>query len=242
MAKSSIDVLKGGVVATYNREDRSENKLFKYSGVSSSKLFPHAKREGIASILDSGIKRGDARKREYALGQGAVSMKFYHEDGSEIVGEDATLNIGGMNFTPSSDGTFRMVDEKWLNEVSEIEFARRKYIASIAYRMVTDEVFSKTIGVLDKTKFEELCTNAATGKALGMPVGIAEVSCLPSMIDSYVPESQIWALALAKQRFLLGYFMPILQKDTKTGQIGAKDAIDVPEGEEGGLFGGTPEE
>ena len=215
----------------YNRDERKSNKLFNYNGVPTKKLFPHAKREGMMSILDRSIKRGDEGKRNLALGEGAVSVKFYDEDGNSIDGDDATLNIDGMNFTADSSGKFRMVDEKWLDSKAEIEFKRRDYIADITYKMVTDEIFAKTLN-MSLENFYKLSRN---GDQLGdlqeyISKDIASVDCTPSMVDSYVEDSAIWATALAKQRFLVGYFMPILNRKSGTGKLSAKDAISNGEG------------
>ena len=202
----AAEMLRGKTLTKAGIDARKDNKLNKYNGVRNS-LFPHAKREGIASIMDSGIKRSDAKKRMCGLRHGAVNMKFYNEKGDPIEGEDASLNIGGMTFTPDETGNFRLVDEKWLNAEADLEFERRKYIATIAKKMVPDEILAKTLGVGDDT-LKDLCTDKATGVDLGMTDEVAAVNCLPNMVDSYVEGSQIWSLALAKQRHLIKIEMP----------------------------------
>ena len=72
MAKLSLGM------SAYNKDLRKDNKLFFTNGLKKHN-FPHAKREGISSIMDSGIKRGDYRKTKEGLGDDAVSMVFIDE-------------------------------------------------------------------------------------------------------------------------------------------------------------------
>ncbi len=98
-----------GGVAFLKSGTRSVNPLAAQTGLKSSN-FPNAKRRGLSSILDRGIRRGDAVKNKEAMGEGAVTMKFYDETGAPIVGEDASLNIHDIVFTAMGDGGFRLID------------------------------------------------------------------------------------------------------------------------------------
>ena len=113
---------QAGAIADYDKASRNQNPLSKYNGVS-SKMFPHSKRQGLASIMDSNFKASDAKKNEAGLGSGAVTMVFKNEDGTEIPQSEASMNIGGITFTPGKSG-FRLVDEGYLEEKYEIEKER----------------------------------------------------------------------------------------------------------------------
>ena len=212
----------------YLKVDRNKNSLNKYNGIPTKKIFPHAKREGMMSILDRGIKEGDASKRDYAMGDGSVSMAFFDVDGNPITGSTASLNIGGMNFTPDANGRFHVIDEKWLDMESDLEFTRREYIGDIASKCVTDKIMAKVIGVTE-SQLKTLTQNEAKWPPeTGMPYEVGKVDCTPSMVDSYVEDSAIWSMALSKIRFIISYYMPVLNKKTNTGEIDASDAIDGP--------------
>ena len=95
--------------------------------------------------------------------------------------------------------------------------------------MITDEILGKTIGA-NETDLARLC-DVGGANAIGCPAQIDSINCLPSVVDSYVEESQMWMQAVTKIRYIIGYFMPVLMKkeESKTGEIGAKDAFDVSE-------------
>lgn len=216
-------------IGNYDADIRGKNNLFRYNGVKQS-YFPHAKRDGISSILDSGIKRGDALKNKDGLGDGAVTMFFRDEKGAVIKGEKASMTLGGLNFSAREDGSFRLVDEAWLDEEAKLEQQKRDYVDEIVGKMLTDEIFEKTLGIPNEA-FMSLCKSGGSELALGIPQDIDAASALPSVLDSYVPGSQMYLLCLSKQRAIIKYFMPVLQKksETKSGEVDAKDAyINAP--------------
>ena len=66
-----------------------------------------------------------------------------------------------------------------------------------------------------------------------MPKDLAEADGRPSVCENFVGGSQLYLLSLAKQRFLIRKFMPILQKksETHTCDLDATDAFEsVPDG------------
>ena len=219
MAKLSLGM------SAYNRDLRKDNKLFFTNGLKKHN-FPHAKREGISSIMDSGIKRGDYRKTKEGLGDGAVSMVFIDEDGNQIVGDEASMTIGDINFSADANGRFRLVDEGWINHEAKIEEERREYVDSLTKKMVTDNIFRKTLG-LSKDEFDSLMKSGGGEVGLDLREDIASADSHPSVLASYVPSSQLYLASLAKQRAIIRYFMPIIQKsnETKSGELGAKDAF-----------------
>ena len=216
--------------SAYKKADREKNNLFKTNGLKKSN-FPHSKREGIASIMDSGIKRGDHKKTIDGLGSGAVSMVFLDDNGNQIRGEEASMTIGDINFSADANGRFRLVDEGWINYEFKIEEEIRQYVDSLAKKMATDSIFQKTLGLNDD-EFTELMSSGGGKKDsnidLGLRGDVADADAHPSVLASYVPDSQLYLASVAKQRLILRYFMPIIQKEnqTKSGELGAKDAFE----------------
>jgi len=205
---------------------RAGNNMASQNGLRAEN-FPNAKREGLASILDRNIRRGDVVKNREALGEGACTLKFFGEDGTEIKGSDASLNIHDIIFTADSSGSFRMVDEAYLQEKTRLEKQKRKYIDKVCDLMATDEVFIKTLGIDAKT-FEEIASPGASGgPTFGMPKELQDADARPSICENYIGGSQLYMLAIAKQRFIIRKFMPILQSkaETNTGDLDAKDAF-----------------
>ncbi len=223
-------------VGNYAKADRSLNKLYNQNGLKSSN-YPNAKREGLASILDRDIRRGDAMKNKQALGDGAVKMVFYDEDGAVISGEQASLSLHDVTFTADKNGVFRLIDAGFLDELERQEKQKRAYIDMLTEKMVTDEIFQKTLGATE-AEFENITRPGGTNLDGTIPNGLLNASARPSVMESYVPASQLYMESLAKQRAIIRHFMPILQKksETKTGELDAKDSFttvanaDVPAG------------
>ena len=96
--------------------------------------------------------------------------------------------------------------------------------------MITDEIFMKTLGfpntVTGEQAFRSLLQSGG-GADINLPDELTKADGLPSVMESYVPGSQLYMLGLAKQRGVIRKFMPILQKksETKTGELDAKDAF-----------------
>ena len=230
-------------LGNYAKADRSRNSLYNQNGIRSSN-FPNAKREGVASIMDRGIRRGDALKNKEALGEGAVSMSFFDEEGNPILGEDASISLHDVTFTADKTGRFRLVDQGFLDEKESQEKQKRKYIDFLTEKMVTDEIFQKTLGLND-ADFENVTRPAGLNLDGSIPIGIMNSSARPSVMESYVPGSQLYMESLTKQRAIMRHFMPILQKktETKTGDLDAKDsfasATNVQAGGVGGAVGGV---
>ncbi len=205
---------------------RAGNNMASQNGLRAEN-FPNAKREGLASILDRSIRRGDVVKNREALGEGAVTMKFYDETGAAIEGPEASLNIHDIIFTADASGSFRLVDEAYLQEKTRLEKQKRKYIDKVCELMATDEVFIKTLGISAATFDEIARPGESGGLEFGMPMGLKEADARPSICENYVGGSQLYMLAIAKQRFIIRKFMPILQSkaETNTGDLDAKDAF-----------------
>ena len=212
-------------LGNYAKADRSQNKLYNQNGLKSSN-YPNAKRDGIASILDRDIRRGDAIKNKEALGEGAVSMVFFDEKGDAITGQEASLSLHDVTFTADKAGRFRLVDQGFLDEKERQEKQKRAYIDMLTEKMVTDEIFQMTLGINDG-EFENVTKPAGLNLDGSIPNGLLNASARPSVMESYVPASQLYMESLAKQRAIIRHFMPILQKksETKTGDLDAKDAF-----------------
>ena len=84
-------------IAFIEKGVRSANPLASQTGL-------NAKRRGLASILDRGIRRGDAIKNKEAMGEGAVTMKFYDDNGAEIAGPEASICLHDVVFTADVNG------------------------------------------------------------------------------------------------------------------------------------------
>ena len=186
---------------------------------------PNAKREGLSSILDRNIRRGDVQKNREALGEGAVTMRFYDETNALISGEQASLRLHDVVFTADSEGNFRLVDEGYLEEKVKEEEQKRDYIDKVTKMMVTDEVFIKTLGI-PEALFNAIAESEG-GEQIGIPDGLRGSDARPSVMESYVGGSQLYMMSLAKQRCMVRRFMPILQtkSETKTGALDAKDSF-----------------
>ena len=227
-AEARVAILKG--VAFIGKTGRAGNPLATQTGLKSNN-FPNAKRRGLASILDRGIRRGDAVKNKEAMGEGAVTMKFYDENGAAIIGEDASLNIHDIVFTAMADGGFRLIDEAYLDEQVRLEEQKRDYVDLVTSKMVTDEVFIKTLGITEAHFILIAEAGGVGGIELGMPESLQKADGRPSVMEAYVGGSQLYMESLAKQRFIVRKWMPILQKksETHTGDLDAKDPFtDVP--------------
>ena len=221
---AAADARKQTVQTRYLGDSRKANSMAQFNGMKTSN-FPNCKREGIFSILDRKIARGDAIRSAEALGDGAVSLGFFGEDGVAISGEDATISLNNITFTADSLGRFRMVDEAFLDEKYKQEKEKRDYIDELTKKMVTDEVFAKTVG-LPPDVFEKIA-KATGGAEIGMPKELLPVDARPSIMESFVPHSQLQLQSLSKMRCIIRKFLPILQKkkETGTGDLSAKDAF-----------------
>ena len=164
-------------------------------------------------------------------------MVFYDEDGAVISGEQASLSLHDVTFTADKNGVFRLIDAGFLDELERQEKQKRAYIDMLTEKMVTDEIFQKTLGATE-AEFENITRPGGSNLDGTIPNGLLNASARPSVMESYVPASQLYMESLAKQRAIIRHFMPILQKksETKTGELDAKDAFttvanaDVPAG------------
>jgi len=211
-------------LGNYAKADRGLNKMYDQNGLKSSN-YPNAKRSGIASILDRNIRRGDFVKNRDALGEGAVSMIFFDENGEAITGPEASLSLHDVTFTADKAGRFRLVDEGFLLEKENEEKQKRAYIDMMTDRCVTDLIMVKMLGI-SEADFETI-TKSGGGEEVGVPSGLRESNARPSVLESYVPASQLYMESLAKQRAIIRHFMPILQKKSEsgTGNLDAKDSF-----------------
>ena len=130
-----------------------------------------------------------------------------------------------------ADGGFRPIDEAYLDEQVRLEEQKRDYIDLVTSKMVTDEVFIKTLGISEEHFINIAMAGGKEGEGLGMPKDLVLADARPSVMEAYVGGSQLYMESLAKQRFMVRKFMPILQKksETHTGDLDAKDPFtDVP--------------
>ena len=90
---------------------------------------------------------------------------------------------------------------------------------------ITDEIMIKMLGI-SEAEFESI-TKSKGGADVGVPDALIAVSARPSVMEAFLPTSQMYLESLAKQRAIIRHFMPILQKKSEsgTGQLDAKDAF-----------------
>ena len=179
-------------------------------------------RDGIWAMADRKLAIGKAQTRENQLGSGSLRMKFYDDDNNPIT-EDGIIKIGGLVFRGDKAGMFRLVDEGVLieekREIDELE----DYVDSVVEYCVSDSLMMRIFG----WKPENLTAHCApVGKGgvatkqlaeLKMSAGLADFDCTPSYIRSLVPQSQLWAGAVSKLRFLVDFYRPTIQKQAQTG-------------------------
>ena len=116
-----------------------------------------------------------------------------------------------------------MVDEGYLDEKYKQEKEKRDYIDELTKKMVTDEVFAKTVG-LPPDVFDKIAKSTG-GAEINVPTELLAVDARPSIMESFVPHSHLQLQALSKMRFIIRKFLPILQKkkETDTGDLSAKN-------------------
>ena len=190
-------------------------------------------RDGIWAMADRKLAIGKAQTRENQLGSGSLRMKFYDDEDNAIT-DDGIIKIGGLVFRGDKNGMFRLVDEGVLieekREIDELE----DYVDSVVEYCVSDSLMCRIFGWKMSTLAEH-CAPVGKGgsgaKQVGdmkMSAGLADFDCTPSYIRSLVPQSQLWAGAVSKLRFLVDFYRPTIQKQAQTGTTDAHKSKTTP--------------
>lgn len=212
-----------------------------YDVVSGSKYSRYGQRAGIGSLLDQNVVQSSASNFARKYGGGSVSFK---PAGDEAAIQNATLNIGGRIFKPNSKSEFRIVDGKYLEEVTRIHEEKEEYVNDLTYRCsISDAVCSEVLGLVD-TDFEKILgqgglklgeteearINAHSGaedlKALGVPRELWAYNAKPSFLRSMDSSNTAFSMGLSKLRSIVMAIMPIV--DGLTPEMNKNITVDNP--------------
>jgi len=174
------------------------------------------KREGMASMLDTGIVKHNLEMRKRNYGDGSVAFKMMRKNASgdyvEANDADTIINIGGRAFRPNSNGLYRILDTDKLDALEADRRQRRAYINKMTrYCVVSDEqcedVLDIDVAVLGPNK-----SIAHFGNI--MSAELDEYDATPSFLDALDPGSSFYAGGLAKLKKIVASQMPIVDNFT----------------------------
>lgn len=172
-----------------------------------------ARPEGIGSMLDADLVKRNIEREQQNLGQGYVKLS--------VVGDKSKpLNIGGRLHYPNEDGTFTIIDEKYLDIMKQRETEKREYLEGIIQvGIMSDEVTAVLLG----TDVDGLAAilGPNTGAKFGIPAQINgqinplyQVDARPSALETYSETSQAFSLGAQKYKIVMKQTMPIINNLT----------------------------
>lgn len=179
--------------------------------------------EGVASLLDKDIVQANAEQRRRKFGTATTRVVAVGPDNKPDF--NATMNVDGRIHTPGADGTFRMIDEDFIDDIIEQQEERSEYVNKmLKAAVVSNETCAYILGMeledMKNNYFAEGKPDTATMAAMNMPIQISKYCCDIDLLQCYGEHSKEFALGLAKLRCIVGALLPITSRMTKKSTTG----------------------
>jgi hypothetical protein len=193
-------------------------------GIEYSKL---GSRKGNASVIETNNVIGAIEQRNRNLGHGAYTVGYFDDQGQPL--SEAVMEKLGLPFTPNQDGKFRVVDVGYLKEIKRETDRINEHVNKVLPFCVSDQITCKILNI-SQDQLEELC-DQGNGHP-DMPKALRDFNGMPSFLDGLPPNNLLWSQGMAKLRWVVKLFFPMLsdyEEETKESVVGRRDIFRLPE-------------